>query len=129
MEKPKKKSKVTPRKEGRPTKYKPEYVKVARDYIDSVSIPYVQQLALNLDVDIDTILESWTKMDKEFFRTIKRLKTKQELGLLTEETINPTMRIFQLKCNHGYIETSKSQVELSGDGLNIELTTYKGKKK
>lgn len=106
---------------GQPTKYSEEMQKEADAYIDdcirSGEIPYIEELALRLGVD-DTTLINWMnrKDDKEelvnpiFFATYKRIKTLQKLRLMkgsVTNKLNPVSSIFQLKVNHGMIETEK----------------------
>jgi hypothetical protein len=132
---------------GRPTKYNEEMLQRANTYflsfivpeeekyIDVPSgkgfrkqrnplldeIPYIEELSLILDVDEDTIT-NWCKDkdNKDFFGTIKRIKTLQKTRLqrraMTREAAAGA--IFQLKVNHGMIETNRQ--ELSGkDGKPI----------
>jgi hypothetical protein len=79
-------------------------------------IPYIQEFAMLVDVDRDTIVD-WANKKLEngelehpmFYRTVKKLMTHQEFRLLqrTLGRFNPTGAIFQLKVNHKYIETEK----------------------
>lgn len=86
-----------------------------------VNIPYIEELALELDVDDETIgLWASKKNEKDelehpqFSATIKRLKTMQKMMLL-KHTLGktPAGSIFQLKANHGMMESEK-QI-LAGD--------------
>ena len=108
---------------SRPTKYENKYTNDLDEYTKLSKIPYLEEFASNLGVDEDTIT-NWGKKHEEFFGAIKRLKTKQKfqlqkLGLSSK--INSTMAIFQLKVNHGFIETEKKQIE-HGGGINTNLT-------
>jgi len=119
---------ATYRKEGAPTKYKPEYIKTTLDYVTREDVPFIEELALALGVDEDTI-GNWGKKHPEFFGAIKRLKSKQRLGLQKQglmNKINPTMAIFQLKCNHGFIESQHLDITSKGNQLsNVDLSTFK----
>lgn len=105
---------------GRPTSYSSETLSKTFEYlqrcIDKKDIPYVEELAIEiLGVDDDTLVE-WAKEHPEFSAAIKELKTLQKLRLQKGSTIgkyNPSSAIFQLKANHGMIETEKRI--LSGD--------------
>ncbi len=117
---------------GRPTKYSPAMVAKAKAYYqrclrakDStgkqvIRIPWVEELALELDIDDDTIVE-WCKDDdkKEFSATIKKLNTLQQLRL-SQRTLgkNPAGSIFLLKVNHNKKETNI--VENYGDSKQDE---------
>jgi hypothetical protein len=95
---------------GRPTKYNEEMHSKADIYIklclNNKRIPYIEELALELDVNDDTLVE-WGKDHDEFSATIKRLKMLQKLCFkrdALERKIHPTMAIFLLKANHGLNE-------------------------
>jgi hypothetical protein len=123
---------------GRPCIYcqrKEEIQKTAEEYIEKARstqkpyIPYKEELAMIVGVDDETLglwavkkkeetvdgVTTTTLEHPEFSVTIKRLMTLQKL-LLLKRTIgrfNPTGAIFQLKVNHGAIETEKKV--LAGD--------------
>lgn len=81
------------------------------------AIPFLEELADILDVDTET-LSNWANKKKEddslehpqFFDTWKKIKNYQKLLLLkrTLGRFNPSGAIFQLKANHGMIETEKT---------------------
>lgn len=105
---------------ARPTDYKDEYVDFVLNYIDecqeSKSIPYMEDIALQLNVDEDTIT-NWCKVHDQFFGAIKKLKilqkkNLQQLGLSGK--IRASMPIFLLKANHGMIETSRHIIDDDG---------------
>ncbi|MHB9161692.1 MAG: hypothetical protein ACYC6W_12525 [Nitrosotalea sp.] len=130
---------------GAPCEYCPNkesILKITNEYlakcesIKGVSgVPFIEALQLKLKCDDETILE-WAKRKTregklehpDFNAAIKRLKIMQRLGLL-EKTLgrfNPTGAIFQLKVNHGMIETEKRI--LAGDShepLEIIITEEK----
>ncbi|MDO8468696.1 MAG: hypothetical protein Q7S29_02975 [Candidatus Peribacter sp.] len=108
---------------GRPTKYSPEMLLKTGKYQEECektgAIPFIEELALRLNVNDDTVVE-WCK-HKEFSATVKRLKTLQKLHLkkdALERKIHPTMAIFLLKANHETDEGSRShepiQINLVG---------------
>lgn len=146
------KSQLPSKPKHRPCSYcadKDKYQSLVEDYLkkcraktgEKVQIPFIQEIADIFDVDRDTIndwankkiLDSQGKQTDElehpdFFRTIKKIKNLQELRLLqrTLGRFNPTGAIFQLKTNHGYIETEKKVV--TGDAaepLMIEIISEK----
>lgn len=109
---------------------KVEVEKKTKEYIDKCrgktgekpTIPFIEEIADILDVDSDTIVNWATKRKEDgeleheaFFGTYKSLKNHQKLQLLkrTLGRYNPTGAIFQLKVNHGCIETEKHL--LAGD--------------
>lgn len=122
---------------GRPTKYSIKILKKTTQYIDSFlrkeeiidgekvvnpllnQIPYLEELALELNVDEDTI-NRWRKAKyksgkhkyEEFYGAIKKLKTIQKLRLLkaTFNKSTATGSIFQLKVNHKMIETNRNEL-------------------
>ena len=115
------------KKVGRPTKYKPELVDETLDYIDNTDMPYIEDLALQLHVDEDTI-GAWTKQHPRFLGAIKRLKMKQKVSLLKkslDKEYATAGTIFQLKANHGMVETEKRINEHRGD-LVIRPINYGG---
>lgn len=106
-------------KTGRPTKYSEEILSKTNDYYLTCyrdgEIPYIEELSLLLDISDDTINE-WTKEKPEFSATIKKIKVLQKLFLMKQsnkrDSFTPGL-LFQLKVNHGMIETEKRVV--SGD--------------
>jgi hypothetical protein len=95
---------------GRPSKYSPEIAEKAADYVRRMikkqQVPYIEELALILNVNDDTLVE-WAKEHDEFSATVKKLKTLQKLCLkrdALERKVHPTMAIFLLKANHGLSE-------------------------
>lgn len=117
---------------GRPSGYTDEVLLKTVEYLDKCEqfgeIPYIQELELIIGVD-DDVMNNWTKAlwpndypDEslrgklrypDFNAAIKRLKRLQELKLLRSSMYgySATGSIFQLKTNHGYIETEKKIVE------------------
>lgn len=92
---------------GRPTLYSDEINEKAREYLrfcrEKPNIPFIEELALELDVCRDTILE-WTRQHEEFSCTIQMLMLLQSFllkkGSLCKK-LQPNVAIFLLKANHG----------------------------
>lgn len=103
-------------KVGRPTKYSPQYIQVAEEYISScgreaTELPTMEGLALTLGVD-DTTLLKWGDDNPDFLATIKALRQAQKSQLMNDgmyggKDVNSSMAIFLLKANHNMIETEK----------------------
>jgi len=102
---------------GRPTKYSEEAVQKAEKYFATCrvngSIPFIEELALDLDVHDDTIVE-WAKAHDEFSATVRKLKLLQKLSLkkgALSKHLQPTTAIFLLKANHGMNDEEKDEPE------------------
>lgn len=69
---------------GRPSKYSDEMLVKAQKYVkrcqNAQEMPYIEELALLLDVNDDTVVE-WTRNNGEFSATIRKLKMLQKLCL------------------------------------------------
>lgn len=106
---------------GRPTKYSEEMLIKANTYLSDcragkVIFPFIEELALILDVDEDTVA-NWCKAKNEygeprfpeFFGAIKKLKTLQKLRLMQRilGRYNPSGGIFLLKALHGMVEEER----------------------
>jgi hypothetical protein len=123
---------------GRPTLYSEEKLVLAKEYLQKckgmlvvsegfdppkqikIDVPSISALAAELEVARETIWD-WCKDEdkKEFSNTINAIFALQEASLVENGLIgkfNPTMSIFLLKSNHGYIETEKRI--LAGDKEN-----------
>lgn len=117
-------------KVGRPSKYDPSFIDIAKKYIndcgrEATELPTIEGLALLLKVDDERIRdyadakvkdtdgnETEELLHPEFNATIKELKSKQKNQLMNDglyggKEVNSTMAIFLLKANHGMIETEK----------------------
>lgn len=125
---------ITKHPVGRPTKYDPSFIQIAKEYIDScgreaTELPTIEGLALKLGLDDERIGE-YAKQYPEFHATIKELKFKQKNQLINDgmyggKEVNSTMAIFLLKANHGLIETDRH--ELTGaNGQPITITAARG---
>lgn len=129
--------------DGRPCGYclrKVEIDEYMRKYLelirakDKLHIPYIEEIAMDLQVHSETVL-NWTQKRNnidgievlehpEFFEAIKKVKDIQKYRLLqrTLGRFNPTGAIFQLKVNHGYVETEKRIIAGSpNEPLQIEV--------
>ncbi len=117
---------------GRPTKLNQQLIDKTQEYIkhciETNEIPYVERLAIQLDISVDSI-SRWSDKGKDnqdnskedidnelissdllikFSGVIKRVKELQRLAL-QEKLIksNSIGAMFLLKAKHGYMETSK----------------------
>ena len=106
-----------PKPPYRPTKYTKEKLELAELYYQKCKskgeMPYIEDVALELDVDEDTI-GNWAKKHKPFFGTVKKIKMLQkrqlENGGLANK-VNVSMSIFLLKAVHGLKETTIHEVD------------------
>lgn len=113
-----------------------EYVNKHSKQGEKLTVPFVQELAVLLSVSRSSVYE-WSKKKiagtdilehPEFAETIDKLMTIQELRLLqrTLGRYNPTGAIFQLKTNHGYMESEKKVVTGdSNEPLIVEIVEQK----
>ena len=95
---------------GRPTKYSPDVLKKAQKYVQECQsekqMPYIEELALELSVSDDTLVE-WSKKYKEFSATLGTLKLLQRLGLkrgALEKKLQSNVAMFLLKSNQWMAE-------------------------
>lgn len=116
-------------KTGRPTDYSAEKLKIAKQYLQDCwgddSIPYIEALAYKLDITRETVYQ-WSKDDenkKQFSYTVKRIEDLQRLRLLQRSNAKDAFtpgQIFQLKANHGMIETERKMlVGKEGESLGV----------
>ena len=107
---------------GRPTKYNVGMLQSTLEYLenckaDERSLPSVEGLALSLGINKDTVYE-WDKRYPKFSDALKEIKMAQKQRLqengLTNR-FNPTMAIFLLKTNHGMIEKTQVDTNVSLD--------------
>lgn len=105
---------------GRPTKYNDTMQQTAEDFFThhmklKNKVPYIEELALQLDVDDTTIINWATATDDngdlshpQFLATYKKIRTLAKLRLLQRTLFQfPAGSIFQLKANHGMMESDK----------------------
>ncbi len=102
---------------GRPTKYDESMLTKTQAYVqrcqDAQAMPFIEELALQLGVCDDTIVE-WAKEHDELSATVKKLKMLQKLSLkkgALEKKLHPSLSIFLLKANHGMNEDEKAPSE------------------
>lgn len=75
--------------------------------MDKQTVPYIEDIAILLGIDDDSVNE-WTKTHDEFSATIKRAKILQRKFLKQQglsNKVNVSMAIFLLKANHRLIES------------------------
>lgn len=110
-------------------KYNKEKLEIAKRYLVEVRatsdmVPYIEELAERLDV-VEKTVYNWTKKYPEFNEVVEALKNKQKLMLrklgLSKE-VATAMAIFELKANHGMVETERKEIT-GKDGAPI--TGYK----
>lgn len=67
-------------------------------------------------------MSEFSKKNRKFSEALKRVKTISEARILANayKMRNPTMSIFDLKCNHGWVDKQNLAVEHSGN-LNLEI--------
>lgn len=113
---------------GRPTKLTDEVRQKAKDYLSEIEktkdIPYLEQLAYKLDVNMET-MKIWSGEDDDFSATYKKIQIYQRYMLQKGSVLgqyNPASSIFQLKANHGMIEAS----ELRHTGKDGEALQFGG---
>lgn len=107
---------------ARRTEYTEEdAIKLISGYLEikmkSNKTPYIEEFATTvMNCDDETVLE-YAKRWPEFSATLKMLKTFQKFRLLEGEG---SMAIFQLKANHGMIETERKMlVGKEGESLGV----------
>lgn len=100
---------------GRPTIYRKQCLKIAKNYLlecfTGHKIPFIQELSMRLEINDDTLNE-WCKVNEDFSATIKRVKDYQKMRLMDDGLsgkVNTSMAIFLLKANHKLIETQRIQ--------------------
>lgn len=102
----------------RPSKYSEETVKIAQKYIEDCwrekTTPFIEELALELDINDDTINE-WEKEHEEFSATIRKLKMLQRLHLkrgALEKKYQSNVAIFLLNANHSVEEPEPTEIRI-----------------
>lgn len=90
------------------SKKNPERVTEHQNFnIDEV--PYIEELELTMGVDDETMVR-WTKKHEDFRAAINNIKKLQKLRLMRMTNAKDkctACQIFQLKANHGMIESEK----------------------
>lgn len=103
------------KKRGRPTKYRPIFVKRAKDYYEKCLkenvMPFIEDLELILGVSNDSITR-YCEANKDFCGAVDRINSLQRKSLKKIALGNYNGAIFLLKANHGLVE--KQHVLLSG---------------
>lgn len=106
-------------------KYNKEKLDKAWKYYEKADFPFIEELAKNLGVTGTTIVD-WSNKHKEFKEIYDLIVQSQKLALLKAslgKKFNVSGAIFQLKANHGMIETEKQLHEHSGN-LTIQPILY-----
>ena len=103
------------KKRGRPTKYRPIFVKKVKNYYEKCLkenvMPFIEDLELILEVSGDSIAR-YVEAHGDFSGAIERINTLQRKSLKKIALSNYNGAIFLLKANHGLVE--KQHVLLSG---------------
>lgn len=121
-------------KAGRPSTYDPnkDYAKLAEDYLqtcgrEQTKLPKLSEFCREvLRVSQDAV-EDWLKLEnsEQLSGAIKRVKEAQmeqlmDDGLYGGKEVNTAMAIFQLKANHGMIESDRHIVETKGSLIDLD---------
>ncbi len=111
---------------ARPTKYRPRYIKTARNYLEECKnqkkIPFLEELAGRIGVSEDT-LTRWSKANEDFCGTVDRIMDHQRMAIKVMGLKSPSMLIFLLEANHGMMRTERIQHE-GKDGGPIESIIF-----
>lgn len=102
----------------RPTKYNNGTLLKAQQYVEDCRkenvTPFIEELALELNVNDDTINE-WAKKHDEFSATIRRLKMLQRLCIkrgALEKKMQSNVAVFLLKANHGVNDKQPNSLDV-----------------
>lgn len=103
-------------KVGRPTKYSPEILEKAQDYLENfkTAVPTIEGLSLELDISRETVYD-WADQEtkKEFSYIVKRILAKQASVLIDKGLrgrFNPTICKLLLH-KHNYNEKIEIEQE------------------
>ena len=119
-------------KTGRPTKYDPNFIDEAVNYLQSTgrentSLPTIEGFAIWLKVHRDTLYQ-WAKLYKDFSDTLKEIEMlqKQQLiddGIYGGKEVNATIVKLLLQNNHGMREKQ----DVTTDGKQLPQPIYGGR--
>lgn len=134
-------------KEGRPTKYKKEYIGKAQEYLAEctddefergedrnvmykirVKLPTIEGFARFLGVNKTTLYE-WSKEYPEFSNALEEIKTEQQERLINNGLngdYNPTIAKLMLSSNHGMKEKSEQDITTGGEKITPLLVRFLG---
>lgn len=104
-------------------KYNKEKLAKAWEYYEKTEFPFIEELAKNLVVTGTTIVD-WSNKHDEFKEVYDLIVQSQRLALLKAtlgKKFNVAGAIFQLKANHGMIETSRLESETKNVNINTEV--------
>lgn len=134
---------------GRPTKYREEYCDLIVEYFNkphltlsheqvatagkvvelseekASELPTFADFAIEIGVCIDTLNE-WTRVHPRFSESYKKAKSLQENHIIKNAyagRVNTIFSLFMLKCNHGWREETKEEVQAKSSLFTI--TPYK----
>lgn len=119
---------------ARPSTYDPNkpYAKMAEDYLqtcgrEQTKLPKLSEFCREIIGVSQDAVEDWLKLENsvELSGAIKRVKEAQmeqlmDDGLYGGKEVNTAMAIFQLKANHGMIESDRHIVETKGSMLDLD---------
>jgi hypothetical protein len=97
---------------------------LARKYAEETDLPLIEELALKLNCDEDTV-GNRAKADPEFGTIVKLIRLKQKVGymkMLPSKEYSTRGIIFNLNVNHKMIETQRSEIA-NPDGKTFSVTS------
>ena len=109
-------------KVGRPSKYSPDFIKVAEDYLIACAkndeTPFIETLALKFSCD-DSTLWNWQEAHEEFREVYRKITTYQKLDLkrkgLSGEYTSKIVYVL-LSADHNVIEKQRQEVTGANGG-------------
>lgn len=117
---------------GRPTKFTPELIERAREYLNTYEtlIPTMEGLSLYLGVNRDTLYD-WDnkKLDDGFSDILSRLKAEQGSKLIDGALggkYNATIAKLILSGRHNYIEKREQDITTGGESISPVLVKFVG---
>jgi hypothetical protein len=104
---------------GRPTKYTPELVVKAKTYLDNYStvVPTVEDFALYLDINRDTVYD-WKNKHDEFSDIVDKVLHVQASKLIDGSLrgeLNSSISKLILSGKHNYVEKKEVDNNITGD--------------
>ena len=111
---------------ARPTKYRPRYIKTARNYLEECKnqkkIPFLEELASKIKVTERT-LSNWGEANDKFLQATEEIMDHQRMALKMMGLKSPSVIIFLLEVNHKMVRTERIQHE-GKDGGPIESIIF-----
>lgn len=134
---------------GRPSKYNPQYIKKADEYLSihrdvelekvglrneekgyekveyvlKVDLPTIEGFALFLGVNKTTLYE-WEKEHPEFSNALDKIRVEQQTRLINEGlsgNYNPTIAKLILSSNHGMSEKTETDFTSKGEQVGVVI--------